>query len=145
MNLFEDTGSGSSSALSPAEAYAGILVVAVAADGKLKEEELAGFLPRLERMRMFQGWDDDRIRATVNRVLRRALDEGLAKFAGRCAAALPEELVLTAFANVCDLVCADGVIDTNEQAYVNDLFQNLNVKAENARTILKVMMIKNRR
>jgi hypothetical protein len=62
----------------------------------------------------------------------------------KCAAALPEELHATAFAFACDIVLADGVVEDSEKTLIERLRKRLGIPVDEAKEIVKVMVIKNR-
>ena len=55
---------------------------------------------------------------TLFRLLKR---DGVLGLADRCAAAVPPELRDCAFANACDLILADGVVEDAERAFLEHL------------------------
>ena len=63
---------------------------------------------------------------------------------GECVPALPEELRETVFANACDIILADGVVEGEEKALLEKLQKKLELSGDEAMDIVKVMVIKNR-
>jgi hypothetical protein len=57
---------------------------------------------------------------------------------------LPPELRETAFANACDIVLADGVVEDAEKEFINKLMAQLGIAGDRALTIVDVMIVKNR-
>ncbi|HYH69358.1 MAG TPA: tellurite resistance TerB family protein, partial [Urbifossiella sp.] len=66
-------------------------------------------------------------------------EEALKQFA----AALPEPLHRAAFANAVNQVLADGVVEDEEKAFVNNLRRALGLPGDDANMIAKVIMWKN--
>ena len=59
------------------------------------------------------------------------------------AKAIPESLQKAVFANACDLVLADGVVENEEKQFIARLRQALNLSGDDARTIAQAMVYKN--
>lgn len=145
MGLFDDTfDSAKPKQLSKAEAYAGILVGATAADGHISDEESAGLVTMLTRMRLYESVPPDRLGAMLNKQLAAVKRDGIDKHLENCARVLPEELKGTVFANACDLALADGVVEEDEKELINKLFRLLGLSGDDAKTIAQVMVIKNK-
>ena len=146
MGLFDKMlgGREAGSTLTPAEAYSGILLSAVAADGHIADEEAQGLYTITARMKLYQDWAPDKFRVMMDKLLKILKREGLDKLMSRSAQALPDELKEPAFANACDLVLADGTVEDEERAVVDRLQRLLGVSGDMALTIVDVMIIKNR-
>lgn len=57
---------------------------------------------------------------------------------------LSEELKLTAFACAVDIALADGVLEEEEKAIINQLADALSIPEQTAISIIEVMIIKNK-
>ncbi len=118
-------------------------MLANASDGHVSDEEVRGFLTVLLRMKLYKDMTQDQLRKVVDRVCgiinRTEAEAALAKFAE----ALPEPLHRAAFANACDLVLADGVVEEEEKQFIGRLRQALKLSGDDARTIAQVMVYKN--
>ncbi|MDX2232067.1 MAG: tellurite resistance TerB family protein [Leptolyngbyaceae cyanobacterium bins.349] len=83
--------------------------------------------------------------------MRRMIDKlfGLLKREGSSAlfaaakSSLPYELAPSAFAVATDLILADGVVTDEEQSFLNQLYEALDIPDDVAVKIVEVMMIKN--
>lgn len=126
------------------EAFAGILLAATAADGVLADEEVDDLVKTLVRMKMFSSYDGDRLSGMLNRLLRMICDQGVDAMLDQCVQALPAELHKTAFINACDLVMADGVVEEEEQQYINRLWKALGISPQDAKMMSQVIVLKNR-
>jgi hypothetical protein len=144
MGLFDNIFGGQKKDLSKSEAFAGILLGAVASDGHISGEEVQGLCTILGRMKLYDNWTNEKFNNMLNRMLGMIKREGLEPVLQLCAEALPEELHETAFANACDLVLADGVVEDEEKEFLDDLQKVLSVSGDQAITIVEVMVIKNR-
>lgn len=130
-------------AMNAAEAFAAICLVAIASDGYLSESEEAEMDMRLCRMQLFQ----DATEASLARI-KSYLLEGLKKHGPNeliksAKASLPPNLAPTAFAIAVDLVFADGTVSREEQAFIDDLRQLLQISDDLALKVVEVMTIKN--
>ena len=124
-------------------AFVGILILTNNSDGSVSDEEARGLVNIVSRMRMYQDLSADQINRVLSRAVglinRRGFDEALQLFAQ----ALPEKLHKTVFANACDLVLADGVVEAEEKKFINDLRKALGLSGDDAQTIAQVMVYKN--
>lgn len=126
------------------EAYMGILLGASASDGHIADEEMRTLVTALSRMRLYDNWTDDKMNHLLNRLLGMIKRQGVQEVLKKCAGALPEELHKTAFANACDMVLADGVVEDEEKEFINALWKTLGLSGDDAKTIVQVMVVKNK-
>ena len=61
-----------------------------------------------------------------------------------CCETLPPELQKAAFANACNIVLADGIIEADEKEFIDRLCTKLGIDGKTAKTIAQVMVIKNK-
>jgi tellurite resistance protein len=143
-NLFGGSQSSSSRALTPQEAFAGILIGASACDGHAAEEEIKSLFVITERMKLFDGLTSNKWNSMVDGLVKIMKKDGVEKLIAKCAEGLPDELRATAFANSCDMVLADGVVEDEEKAFLDNLQKVLEIDGDTALTIVEVMIIKNK-
>lgn len=145
MDLFDDemeeTGRKE---LSRQEAFLGVLLAANASDGHVSEEEARGMFTILSRMRLYENWSDEKLGRILHRLIGMLKREGVEKLVKRCVPAIPEALRATVFANACDLVLADGTVEQEEREFINELWRTLGMSGDDAKTIVQVMVIKNK-
>lgn len=146
MGLFDNAFSDmeSSDGLSKAEAFAGILLSAVACDGHISEEEVQGLHTIAGRMKLYESYNGSKWSRMMDRLMGILKREGPETLLERSAKDLPEEMHETAFANACDLALADQGIEDEEKEYLSNLQRQLGLDREQALKIFKVMVIKNR-
>jgi tellurite resistance protein len=145
MGLFDSIFGGQESQdYTPADAYAGILLAASASDGIIADEEAGTLFQGLSRMKLFENFNGQRYNSMVNRVLGQIKREGVESVLRRCCEKLPKPLHETVFANACDIVLADGVVEPEEKQFLEDLRRMLNINGDHALTIVQVMIIKNK-
>ncbi|MBP0018493.1 MAG: tellurite resistance TerB family protein [Cyanobacteria bacterium SBLK] len=129
--------------LGPADAFAAIMLLVVAADGYLADDEIRLLNTVLGRMRLFRSYSTDVMRKmfdTLGGTLRR---EGGAALFEAALVTLPHDLYETTFAIATDLVLADGQVSKEEEDLLNSLCRALNIPQEQVSKIIEVMMIKN--
>ena len=145
MGLFDNLfgGMGPNKELTKQEAFAGILLSAIASDGHVSDEEAQGMWTILGRMKMFDNWAPDKFNHMMNRLLGILKREGHQKLMSRSAEALPEKLRPTAFCAACDLVLADGVVEDAEKEFLDELQGLLEISGDQALSIVEVMILKN--
>jgi hypothetical protein len=146
MGLFDNLfGSGEASKpFGPHEGFAGILLGASACDGHIADEEVQSLFTSLARMKMFQRYTEKNWSTLINRLLGLMKRKGVDELVEKSVEALPEELQGTAFANACDIVLADGVVEDVEKEFLDKLQDLLQIPEEEAVNIVRVMVMKNK-
>ncbi len=137
-------GGGGTSKLTPQESFAGILLGASACDGHIAEDEVQGLITCLVRMKLYQRFTDRQFNQTLNKVHGFLKRNGVDALIDACVGSLPKELDKTAFANACDIVLADGVVEPDEKAFIDNLRKKLGLDGETARKIADIMVVKNK-
>jgi tellurite resistance protein len=141
-NIFGDKGG--SKELTKQEAFAGILLGASACDGHIAQEEVQSLFTTTERMRMFENVSPNKWNAMMDALLKILKKSGPTKLVDMCAEGLPDGLRQTAFANACDIVLADGVVEDEEKEFLDHLQKALELDGDTALNIVEVMIIKNK-
>jgi hypothetical protein len=130
--------------LSQADAFAGILFCASACDNRIAEAEVADLFSITDRLKLFKGLTDDDWNAMVHHLGKRIERDGVEPLLDECVAVLPEDLRDCAFANACDLILADGLVEEEEKVFLELLQKKLAIDGDAAMGIVEVMMIKNK-
>ena len=147
MSLFNRTSPNrqqNQSALSPAEAFTAITLIAIAIDGYAADAEIGAINAALSRMQLFRSYPNDVMRKMIDRLLNLLQRQGADMLLNAAVTTLPHDLQETAFAMAADIVLADGDVTEEEEALLNKLYRNLGISEENALKIIDVMIIKNR-
>lgn len=146
MGLFDSLFGGmeSSKKLSPQEAFAGVLLAASACDGHISDEEASNLTTAVGRMRLFEKVNEKQFGQVMDKLLGILKKKGPDVLLEGCCEALPKELSNAAFANACNIVLADGVVDDDEKEFIEKLKSGLKVESSIAKTIAQVMVIKNK-
>lgn len=146
MGLFDSLFGGmeSSKKLSPQEAFAGVLLAASACDGHISDEEASNLTTAVGRMRLFQKVNEKQFGQVMDKLLGILKKKGPEVLLEGCCESLPKELSNAAFANACNIVLADGVVDQDERQFIEKLRTGLDVEASTAKMIAQVMVIKNK-
>ena len=126
------------------EAFAGVLLGAAAADGHIADEEAEGLWTILGRMKMFDSWTGQKFSHMMDRLVKILKKHDVDGLLDRCVPHLPAKLHETAFCNACDIVLADGTVESEEEEFLEKLQRKLNVSGDEALTIVEVMIIKNK-
>jgi hypothetical protein len=129
---------------STAEAFAAVILAAIAADGYLAAQEVDAVMFSLARMHLFADISLDSLRSMLQKLHAALKQSGNALFLKAAKDALPPELHETAFAVAADLVLADGWVAEDEHAFLQMLCQTFGITTARAREILTIMVIKNR-
>ncbi|QDT33309.1 tellurite resistance TerB family protein [Thalassoglobus polymorphus] len=148
MSLFDDV-LGDSDAFSeksfgPQEGFAGILISASACDGHTSDEEVRGVMKILGRMKLYSRLSDSNFGSMMDRLLGVLKKGGPEKLIQKSIPAIPPELRETAFVNACDIVLADGVVENDEKEFIDQMMRQLEIEGNRAKTIIKVMVYKNK-
>ena len=130
--------------LSPAEAFASITLVAIAADGYLADQEGEDMSLLLSRMNLFNDYRGEALNRMLDSLLDRLKQEGPGQLVARAKVCLPPDLRETAFAIATDLILSDRTVTQQEQAFLDDLYRILELPEQLALQIVHVMTIKNR-
>ena len=147
MGLFDRVSGGRKQAnmtLSPAEAFAAIALLAVAADGYLADEEGQVLSTTLSRMQLFRSYPGDVMRRMFDRLLGILNKQGSKTLFNLAVDTLPHDLYETAFAVTTDIVLADGEVTNEEEKLLTDLCSALEIDEKTAVKIIDVMLIKNK-
>jgi len=137
-------GMEGSSKFTPQEAFAGILMGASGCDGHIAEDEVNSLVTALLRMKLFQRYDGRQFGKTMDKLHSVMKRKGVDALIDACIETLPPELCKAAFANACDIVLADGVVEPDEKAFIDNLRTKLKIDPEMAKNIAQVMVIKNK-
>ena len=136
--------SGKQGALDEREAFAALLLIAIASDGRIAKEEMCVFDAMVNRMQLYRTRTAQEFSSMVNKLLRLLKEEGPDALIQKAVSSLPEGMRETAFASMVDLVFADGVVVDEEKALLENLHKRLGVPTEEAMNILRVLMLKNK-
>ena len=93
---------------------------------------------------MYQRYTDKNWQTLINRLLGLLKRKGVDTLIDHAVEALPPELRETAFANACDIVLADGVVEDDEKEFLDKLQGKLDIPDDEAVTIVRVMVVKNK-
>jgi uncharacterized membrane protein YebE (DUF533 family) len=146
VGLFDSLFGGmeSSRKLTPQESFAGILLAASACDGHISDEEASNVTAAVGRMRLFQRVNEKEFASVMDKLLGILKKKGADVLIDGCCESLPKDLVNAAFANACNIVLADGVVDQEEKDFIEALKTKLAVEPGTAKAIAQVMVIKNK-
>src|SRR5262245_35060838 len=145
MGLFDDALGGSQpEKLTKEMAFLGILMLADYSDGNVSQEEFQAFSNTICRMKLYRDMSEQQLNRVIDRtnafIKRKGPEAALQAFAE----ALPEGLHRAAFANACNQVMADGVVEDEEKEFINNLRKALGLSGDDAQMIATVIVWKNR-
>ena len=146
MGLFDSLFGGmeGSKKLTPQEAFAGVLFGASACDGHISDEEMQGLVTCLIRMKLYSRMNGKQFNQMMDKLHGVLKKKGVDFLIDGCVEGLPEELSKTAFTNACDIVLADGVVEEDEKEFMDALKEKLGIDPGTAKTIVQVMVVKNK-
>lgn len=140
----DDTEDATEIVLELEEAFLGILLLANAADGEVAPEERQALAITLERMNLFKYLSSEEMEDLFERTLKIYNQYSLGTIFAAAKNALPMELRETAFAAATYLVFADGAIASEEEDFLGQLWEALDISDETAEKIIEVMEILHR-
>lgn len=144
MGLFDDAMDTEQPAqLTKEVGFLGILMLADYSDGSVSADEVRAFGNTISRMKLYRNMTEQQVNRHIDHALKiikqAGFDEALKKFA----AVVPEKLHKSVFANACNQVLADGVVEEEEKKFINDLRRALDLSGDDAQMIAQVMVYKN--
>ncbi|MBD2245627.1 tellurite resistance TerB family protein [Nostoc sp. FACHB-888] len=147
MDLFDavlGTENQTQTALNPAEAFAVIILVAIASDGYLSVEQANYLTFVLSRMKLFKSYPHEMMNKLFEKILGILQGDGFNSLFNAAKDSLSQDLRESAFAVATDLVLTEGIVAEEEKNFLNDLYQALGLSSEIAIQIVQVSVIKNR-
>lgn len=126
------------------DAFAAILLVAIAEDGHISNEEREGFIAVSNRMQLFKDQSISEFNRMTDKLFSLLRNQGSTFLLSKAVETLPVKLRETAFATATDLVFADGRIEEEERAILENLISSLHIDPDLALKIVEVIAIKNR-
>jgi tellurite resistance protein len=147
MGLFDKLLSGQgpeSIKLNEQEAFLGVLLVTIAADGEVADEETQSLVIACQRSELLGEYTPADYNATFKKLADILRKHGVEVFLTKTAEPLSPELKETAFAVAADLIFADGSVEEGEQNLLEAIQKSLGVADDLAVKIVEVMQIKNR-
>lgn len=145
MGLFDKVfGGNQPPKMTPQEAFIGVIMSAVAADGVITQEEAQGVVTILNRMKLYQGVNQKELNGMLERTVNTLKSQGPSPLITAAKETLPADMRDTAFAVAADLVLADGVVADTEKKFLEDLQKAMGVPDDVALKITEVLVIKNR-
>ena len=127
-----------------AEAFAAIILIAVASDGYVADSEVQAIVTDLSRMQLFRSYSGDVMRKIFDHLLNLLQRKGADALLRVAIEVLPHELQETVFAVTTDIILSDGDITEEEEKFLEQLYGALEISEETAIKIIDVMLIKNR-
>ena len=146
MSLFDRVSgyqSNVQNALSTAEAFTGIVLIAVASDGNLSQQQARDIYKALSHLKLFSNHTEDDMRSMLEILSGIIRHEGLNNLFDAAKDSLTDDLKEAAFAVATDLVLADSIL-AEEQDFLRELYQALRIRGDIGQKIIEVMFIKNR-
>lgn len=146
MSLFDRvSGSqgGVQNALTQAEAFAVIALIAVAPDGNLAQKQADDIYRTLSNSKVLNRQAKDEMQSMLDELSGVIRHEGVNSLFDAAKDSMQEDLRESAFAIATDLVLADGIL-TEEKDFLTELYQALRISSEIGQKIIEVMTIKNR-
>jgi uncharacterized membrane protein YebE (DUF533 family) len=127
--------------LTPSEALTAISVLAVAADGQISEEERQTLAAN--HIRLFSSYSREHFQELFKKVLNLSNHYNPAEVFAAAKNTLTPQLRETAFAIATDLVLVDGIFTQEEEEFLVELAEALEISDEMGKKIIEVMTIKN--
>ena len=145
MSLFDDVVGDDfqEESFGPQEGFAGVLLCSSACDGHISGDEVQVLMMKLSRMKLYQRVSESRFNNMMDRLMGVLKRGGPEKLLEKAFPAVPPELRETAFANACDIVLVDGIVEDDEKEFIDNLMIKFEMDRKRAKTIVQVMVYKN--
>jgi len=146
MGMFDDLlgNFGTPQAFGPQEGFAGVLLATAANDGHLADEEMSAMFNTLTRMKLYQAMPEQRFKGMIDRLVGVLKRNGPEELMRQSVDVVPPELRETCFASATDMILSDGVVEQTERDLMQELMIKLQIDSNRAKTIVQVMVIKNK-
>jgi len=131
-------------ALGPAEGFVALMLLVVASDGYLADDEIRLLNATFSRMKLFRSYSDDVMRRMIDNLCNMLRREGSKVIFDAAIATLPHDLYDTVFAIATDLVLADGEVTEEEEDLLGSLCRALDLPDNLVNQVIQVMLIKNK-
>ncbi|HEX8327285.1 MAG TPA: tellurite resistance TerB family protein [Hymenobacter sp.] len=146
MGLFDKMFAGSAVQnnpfTEPREAFFAILYACMSADGNVDDDEINALVVLTQQKALFRGVN---VLDLYRRIAPKVISLGARKETVTLAAPhVPQDLRATLFANCVDFAAADGIVGAAEQVMLEQLAQALALDEQESRTIIEVILIKNK-
>lgn len=147
MGLLDNVLSGQSSAsttLNKQEAFLAVLLITVAADGHVSDEESEGLIAISNRVQLLKNQTAQEFGSSIRKLQALLQKHGANFVLAKAFEALPTQLRETVFANAVDLVFADGSVEDEEKQILEKIQAASNISDQLTVKIVEVLQIKNR-
>ncbi len=130
--------------LTQQEAFAGIALALAGADGSISTSEWDGIVNYIRRLRIYDNFSGPAFDKLFDKLFKILKQNGASALVKASVEGLSEDLKLTAFACAVDIALADGVLEEEEKAIINQLAEALQIPEKVAVPIIEVIIIKNK-
>ena len=114
------------------------------ADGSISTSEWDGIVNYIRRLRIYDNFSGPAFDKLFDKLFKILKQNGASALVKASVEGLSEDLKLTAFACAVDIALADGVLEEEEKAIINQLAEALQIPEKVAVPIIEVMIIKNK-
>jgi len=147
MGFFSNLLGGNDSAtltLNTQEAFMGVLLSVIAADGYFSDDEVDDFWKTLGRSKIMNSYTDRQYKESTDKLMKVIKGPGYETLLQKSIETLPKELHQGAFVYACDLVFSDGSAAPEEQAVLDKIKTGFEIEDALAYKAAEVIMIKNK-
>ncbi len=130
--------------MTDSEAFAAIALGAVACDGVLGKDEAHALRRELEYRTPYKERSEGEMALLFDALLQRLREDGLNQLIQDALPQLTEEQKETALAVAVHLVHADRTVSSEEQAFLDELIQRVDLPAGKAKTVMEAIIALNR-
>lgn len=126
----------SETTLSPEEAVAAIIFVAMSADGEVIEEEIEVLNDMLSTMELFEDYSPNELQGMLDTITDIYDQEGIDTLFNIAVESISEDLTETAFEAAVKVILIEGEIPEAEEDFIDDLQQALGIEDKAAQEII---------
>lgn len=122
--------------LSPEEAVAAIVMVAVYANGQPSEEESEEAINIINTQDIFDSYSVDEFQEMINKITKLLNEEGIGVLFRTAVASITDDLAEIAFQAVAEMVLVDQKIDEDEESFLSQLAEALDISEDVAQDMI---------
>jgi uncharacterized tellurite resistance protein B-like protein len=131
-----DVDIASKQKLSPEEAVAAIVMVAVYANGQPSEEENEEAINIINTQDIFDSYSVDEFQQMINKITKLLNQEGIGVLFRTAVESISDDLGEIAFQAVAEMVLVDQKIDEDEKSFLSQLAEALDISEEVAQDMI---------
>lgn len=125
------------------EAFIGVIVAAIGADGEIADEEISSLVSIMNRLPSYKS-DFSFVQNTYNKCVKTIKASGSSGLLDLVVPKLNKDIYQTTFTQAIDIVIADGQVGKEEEEFIGKLQSMLSLEDSFAQNAVAIVSIKNK-